>query len=147
MFGAPKPLSRSRSVTERRPSASGRSSSRRQSVVEDHGIPSPPPEMSEKAARMLGVTPNKLSRSKSERKTRSRGMLRSHSPQLREEKTDPFEGVDEDDDIVMVDKDEDAPSPEKSSRDRKGKSKVFDAPPPAVPCRPQVSIHQLDDGP
>jgi hypothetical protein len=32
-----------------------------------------PPEMSSKAARMLGVTPTKLARSKSERKSKSHG--------------------------------------------------------------------------
>jgi hypothetical protein len=92
--------------------------------------------MSEKAARMLGVTPNKLSRSKSERKSYSRGMLRPRLPRTSEEKTNPHEGMDDDEDLVMVDKDEDAPSPEKTSRDRKGKSKVTDAPPPAVPMPP-----------
>jgi hypothetical protein len=79
MFGGSAPLSRSKSVSERRTSTSGRTSSRRQSLV-GTGIMSPPPddaknppEMSGKAAKLLGVTPAKLSRSKSERKSKSRG--------------------------------------------------------------------------
>ena len=86
MFGSAPPLSRSKSVSERRTSTSGRTSSRRQSAVLDGaGIMSPPPddakdppEMSAKAARMLGVTPGKLARGKSESKTKSRGKTISH---------------------------------------------------------------------
>lgn len=87
---------------------------------EDKGVP----EMSAKAAKLLGLNPAKLSRSKSERKSKSRGL-------------------DDDDDLVMVGGDDLNTSPEKSSRDHRGKSKVLsdpifkDAPPPpAVPMPP-----------
>jgi hypothetical protein len=65
-----------------------------------------------------------------------------HSNNFHQGKTDTVDkGLDDDDDIVMVGGDEDTASPEKSSRDRKGKSKVIadpifknaPPPPPAVP--------------
>lgn len=134
MFGAAPPLSRSKSVTERRSSTSGKTSSRRPSIAEGTGLMSPPPEMSSKAARMLGVTPGKLARSKSEKQSKSRGMF-SLSP-LRADIANGIQDVDDDDDIIMVD----AASPDKSSRDRKKKSKVLSdpifKPPPAVPMPP-----------
>ena len=74
MFGPATPLARSKSTSERRPSMSRRSSSRRQSVTGGADLTSPPPDMPAKAAKMFGVTPGKLSRSMPERKSKSRGM-------------------------------------------------------------------------
>jgi hypothetical protein len=134
MFGTATPLARSKSVTERRSSMSGKTSSRRQSVADGSGIISPPPEMSAKAAKLLGVTPGKLARSKSERQSKPRGIL-SPLPQFSDKSNFNIE-EDDDEDLIMID----AINPEKSSRDRKGKSKVFSdpkfKPPPAVPMPP-----------
>ncbi|KAF7949670.1 uncharacterized protein EAE97_003179 [Botrytis byssoidea] len=109
MFGPATPLSRSNSKSEKRPSMS-RTSSRRQSVNMDssnYATPIPddsrePPPMSAKAAKMFGIgVPGKLSRSKSEKTRPSR-----------------------DDDVVGDDVAD--PIRQRSSRDRKGKSKVTD---------------------
>lgn len=140
MFGGAPSLSRSNS--ERRTSTSGKSSSRRQSVAEGSGLISPPPEMSSKAAKLLGLTPGKLSRSKSEKHKSSRGMLPSSPANVHLSMTDNLKAPEEDEDIVIVGANGASPPPEKSSRDRKSKSKVFtdpiafSSPPPAVPMPP-----------
>ncbi|KAG9248303.1 hypothetical protein BJ878DRAFT_488618 [Calycina marina] len=117
LFGAAPPMSRSKSVSEKRPGTSGKTSSRRSSVMEGSGLMSPPPDTPSKAAKILGGTPGRLARSKSEKQSKPRGL-------------------EDDDDLVMVDN---FGSPEKPSRDRKGKSKVYSDPfkaPSAVPMPP-----------
>ena len=97
VFTSIPPLSRSASTRDKRASISGKSSSRRHSVDMTNGIVSPPPEMvpemSSKAAKILGV-----GGSASKRKPKQR--------------------VDDDDDIVMVGVADATPVPDKSDRRR-----------------------------
>jgi hypothetical protein len=88
----------------------------------ESSIISPPPEelahMSAKARKVLGVNDKKSE------KIKSRGMFPSDSTDIKEVIDIIHPDLDDEDDVVMVGGDEDVTSLEKSSRDRKGKSKV-----------------------
>jgi hypothetical protein len=145
IFGPTPPLSRSMSTRDKRSSTSGRSSSRRQSVdVAGVGTTSPPedaknpPEMSAKAAKMLGITPVPLPRSKSERKSKPRSTSEGMDGECLDPANEMSAGLDYDDeDIVIVN---DVSSPEKSTRKSKPKVnpelEIRSAPPPHVPMPP-----------
>ncbi|KAH8815242.1 hypothetical protein F5884DRAFT_170872 [Xylogone sp. PMI_703] len=122
MFANPTPL-------ERRASTGDRASSRRRSVqVEDDPILAPEythqtPDIS-KAAKVLGVNPAKLSRSKSERKPRSRDIV--------------------DEDVFMTGADNDPASIDRTrDRKRKPKSKFEEDPAMVDPGRPLDNAGQF----
>ncbi|MCJ1475969.1 hypothetical protein MMC13_004633 [Lambiella insularis] len=130
LFGASP--ARAKSTRRTSTTAAPKTSSRRESMaVGGSGMPSPPlddaPEMTDKAAKLMGMGAGKLSRKESTKgKQKSKGTYRSNPVQVRKRRTDgatvvPDPYAIDDDDMVMVNGLDDpvinAPPPKKSSKD------------------------------
>ena len=137
-FGGPPPVARTKSV--RRPSATPRGTSRRQSSADvvGSGMPSPPPEdelglddapeMNSKAAKLMGVGGKAARKSKGKKS----GTIRASTvtwtvPNANDDPAIPDPYAIDDDDMVMVNPIEDpvinAPIPKKDKREKLSRSK------------------------